>query len=323
MGRISDALLNDLWIKIFSLVFAIFLWISIVGGESGEEFFVVPLAIVNIPESMIISNDVIDYVNVRVRGRRGVLRSLDPKQIHVALDLTDAREGENNITLFPEEIKLPEGLSVVRISPSRFTVRLDRLTEKWLPVVPSFLGAPAQGFKLGKVEVSPAKVPVMGLEDALSGQEQIETRHIELFGKDQPFTVEAELKPLNGNVHIKGDHKVRVKVQIVIKTIERTFKALPVRVKGVYQKVGLKPKKVRLTVSGPELVVRGLPPGSIHVIVPAPHESGTFDVTPEVVLPRGIRMIKIKPEMIHMEITLEKKEEKKEEKKIEKKIEKK
>lgn len=312
MGRVRDALLNDLWIKIFSFAFAVFLWISIVGGESGEEFFVVPLTIVNIPESMIISNDVIDYVNVRVRGRRGALRSLDPKQIHVALDLTDARDGENNITLFPEEIALPEGLSVVRVSPSRFTVQLDRLTQKWLPVVPSFLGAPAQGFTLGKVEVSPAKVAVMGLKEFLSGQEQIETRHIELFGKGQPFTVEAELKPLNGNVRIKGDHKVRVKVQIVLKTIERTFKALPVQVKGTYRKIRLKPEKVRLTVSGPEQTLRGLPPASIQVIVSAPIEDGAFDLMPQVVLPPGIRMIKIKPETIHVGVTVGKsKEEKK------------
>jgi len=313
MGRIRDALLDDLWIKIFSLVFAIFLWISIVGGESGEEFFVVPLTIVNIPESMLISNDVIDYVNVRVRGRRGALRSLDPKKIDVALDLTDAREGENNITLFPEEIGLPEGLSAIRVSPSRFTVQLDRLTEKWLPVVPSFLGAPAQGYKLGKVEVSPTKVPVMGLEDALTGQEQIETRHIELFGKDQPFTVEADLKPLNGNVHIKGNHKVKVKVQIEIKTIERTFKELPVQVNGSYVKIGLKPERVRLTVSGPEQTLRGLSPGSVQVMIPAPEKNGTFDVTPEVVLPRGIRMIKIEPETIHVGITVEKKIEDKKE----------
>ncbi|NOY53140.1 MAG: hypothetical protein GXP58_05905 [Deltaproteobacteria bacterium] len=307
MGRITDTVLKDFWIKVFSLVFAVFLWISIVGGESGEEFFVVPLTITNIPGNMIISNDVINYVNVRVRGRRGALRSLDTKQIHVILDLTDAREGENNMTIFPEEIQLPEGLSVVRVSPSRFTIQLDRLTEKWLLVVPSFLGAPAQGYKLGRIEVSPTKVPVLGLEEALLGQEEIETHHIELFGKKQSFTVEADLKPLNGNVHIKGDHKVKVKVGIVVKTLERTFKALPVQVRGTYQKIVLKPDKVSLTLSGPEKIIRELIPGSnIRVIVPAPQMSGTFDVTPEVVLPPSVHMVKMIPETIHVGILLKK-----------------
>jgi len=104
-----------------------------------------------------------------------------------------------------------------------------------------------------------------------------------------------------------------VKVQIEIKTIERTFKDLPVQVKGSYVKIGLKPEKIQLTLSGPEQTLRGLSPESIQVIVPAPRKSGTFDLSPEVVLPRGIRMIKIEPETIHMGITVDKNiEEKKE-----------
>jgi YbbR domain-containing protein len=302
MGRFRDAILNDLWIKLFSLAFAIFLWVSIVGGESGEEVFVVPLTITNIPENMIISNNVVDYVNVRVRGRRGALRSLNSKQINVSLDLKDAKEGENNITIFPEEISLPEGVSAVRVSPSIFKIQLERLTEKWLTVVPSFMGAPAQGYKVGKVEVSPTKVPVTGLRDALLGESEIETRYIELFGKDKTFTEEAELKPINGNVHIKGNQKVKVTVEIVVKTVERTFRNIAVKVAGLSQEVAINPTKVTVTVSGPEMDMDGLLPSSIRVSLPEQTKEGTFHRTPQVLLPKGFQVVKVSPKTIQVKV---------------------
>ncbi len=212
MGRLKDTLLKDLWLKIFSLVFAVFLWLSIVGGESAEELFVVPLTIRNIPENMIISSDVIDFVNVQVRGQQALLRTLKPRQINVELNLQDAVEGDNNVTLFPEEVTLPDGLNVVRINPSQLTIKMDRLHDKVLPVVPTFMGTPAAGYETGKVTATPDRVAVMGLQHVLREVVRIETKHIDLFGKERSFSQEVGLNSPNGNILIKGGHTVRVDV---------------------------------------------------------------------------------------------------------------
>jgi YbbR domain-containing protein len=302
MGRFKAFWVNDFWIKAFSLVFAIFLWMSIVGGESAEEFFVVPLSISNIPENMIISNDLVDYVNVRVRGKRGILNSLNSKQIGVELDLKDSREGENTITIFPEEIKLPEGVSAVRVSPSQFTLNLSRLAEKWLPVTPVFLGAPASGYKVGEIVSEPTKVVVMGLQEALKDQVQIETRHIELFGKDSSFSVEVDLKPLNANVYIKGTEKVRVNVEILPITGKREFRDLPVKSGSKTDGMTLQPDRVTLVLSGSESGLAQLLPSMIHVVIPEQKGPGTFDVKPVVNLPKGFNVVQINPETVHVKV---------------------
>lgn len=302
MGRLKDTLLKDLWIKIFSLVFAIFLWMSIVGGESAEELFVVPLTIKNIPQDMIISNEVIDYVNLRLRGQRGIIRTLNTKQIEVVLNLKDAVEGENSLTLFPEEIALPEGVTAVRVTPSLFKVRLDRLTQKELPVMPVFLGTPASGYKLGKVTANPARVVVMGLEETLRDQVQIETRHIELFDKTSSFKTETELKPLNSNVYIKGPQKVKVEVEILGDRGQRTLSGVPVERGDQTFMVTLKPDQVTVIVSGGKKELEQLSPGDVKVSVPAQRQEGTFEVKPEVILPGGFKLESIKPDILRAEV---------------------
>lgn len=302
MVRFKDALLKDLWIKLFSLVFAIFLWMSIVGGESAEELFVVPLTIQNIPQNMIISNEVIDYVNLRLRGQRGIIKTLNTKQIEVVLNLKDAVEGENNITLFPEEIALPEGVTAVRVTPSLFKVRLDRLTQKELPVMPVFLGTPASGYKLGKVTATPGRVVVMGLEETLRDQVQIETKHIELFDKTSSFETETELKPLNSNVHIKGPQKVKVEVEIFGEQGKRTLRNVPVNTADQTLTVTLKPDQVAVVVAGVKKELEQLLPGDVTVSIPVQWQAGTFDVKPEVSIPDGFKLESIKPETLQVEV---------------------
>lgn len=310
MSRFKDTLLKDLWIKIFSLVFAIFLWMSIVGGESAEELFVVPLTIQNIPQDMIISNEVIDYVNLRLRGQRGIIKTLNTKQIEVVLNLKDAVEGENNITLFPEEIALPEGVTAVRVTPSLFKVRLDRLTQKELPVMPVFLGTPASGYKLGKVTANPARVVVMGLEETLRDQVQIETKHIELFDKTSSFKTETELKPLNSNVYIKGPQKVKVEVEILGESAQRTLGNIPVNTANQTWTVTLKPDHVTAVVAGGKRELEQLLPTDVAVSIPVQRQAGTFDVKLEVVLPGGFKLESVKPETLRVEV--KEKEKKKE-----------
>ena len=302
MRRFKDILLKDFWIKAFSLVFAFFLWFSIVGGESAEEFFTVPLTIVKIPENMIIKNDIVDFVNVRVRGQKAVLNALNAKQIVVELNLKDAKEGENIITLFPEEVKLSEGLSVARISPSQVTVELSKLAEKWLPVEPDFIGTAAKGYELGAVVTTPSKVTVMGLLDALKDQEKIKTARIDLFGRNRSFSVKVDLKPLNGNVYIKGPKKVQVDVEILEKTGKREFRDIPVKIAGSSDGAVLHPDKVTLVLSGPEGGLADMLPSMIEVVIREPETPGIFQLEPEVTLPEGFHVIRISPEKIQVRV---------------------
>jgi len=302
MRRFKDILIKDLWIKAFSIIFAFFLWFSIVGGESAEEFFTIPLTIVKIPENMIIKNELVDFVNLRVRGQKAVLNSLNAKQITVELNLKDAKEGENVITLFPEEVKLPEGLSVVRISPSQVTVELSKLAEKALPVEPDFFGTAAKGYEIGRVTATPLKVEVMGLKEALKDQEKIKTARIDLFGKNRSFSVEADLNPPSGNVYIKGPKKVQVDVEILEKSGRREFRNIPVKGSGPSDGAVFHPDKVTLVIAGPEAKLTDMLPSMIEVVIQEPETPGAFDLEPEVTLPEGFQVIRISPEKIRVKV---------------------
>jgi YbbR domain-containing protein len=190
----------------------------------------------------------------------------------------------------------------VRVTPSLFKVQLDRLAKKELPVMAVFLGTPGGGYKLGKVETTPTEVVVMGLQETLRDQVQIETRHIELFGKTRSFAIDVGLKPLNSNVYIKGPEKVNVKVEILRDLGQRQFPGLPVAAKNVNGTLSLEPERVTVTISGPKGELSQLPAASVEVTIPEQQVAGIFEVKPQVKLPGGFTLVEIKPAAIRVTV---------------------
>jgi len=96
-------ILDNLGLKVISLVLAFSLW-YIVAGERGTEIVVsIPLEFRNLAESLEVIEESAQQVEVRLRGSSDFLRALSPQEIQAAVDLSDAEPGEKTVYLTPDQ----------------------------------------------------------------------------------------------------------------------------------------------------------------------------------------------------------------------------
>ena len=60
-----------------------------------------------------------DTVDVQLHGVRGVLLRLGPDRVKARVSLIGAQPGEVTLRVLPEQIMVPPGVTVLRVSPSR------------------------------------------------------------------------------------------------------------------------------------------------------------------------------------------------------------
>ena len=212
-------LLTDNWtLKLISIVFAILLWMFIMGERRLEIGFRVPLELQNIPSELIIANEVPSLVDVRISGPRTLLMKVSPNDISIIVDLSDLKPGLTTFKRLEERLNLPSGLRVTRLSPSFIDLKLERIKEKMVPVHIALTGEPLFGFKVGSVRAVPEKVSIAGAETELKGINEVKTESIDLTGVNEGFSV---IVPLihNGTYTYFKDEKT-ADVQVVVEPVE-------------------------------------------------------------------------------------------------------
>ncbi len=182
LNKIKALLFDDFVIKVFSLIFAVVLWFHVVAKGKSEVNFVVPLELKDIPKDMVVVGDPPGYVDVRLLGQEGILKSLSPKDLGAAVSMTGAKEGESVYYLGPANMNVPGNIAVTSVKPPEIRLRLEAVTERTLTVVPVISGKPARGYRLDKVDVVPEKVSVRGPKSLLSRLEDVHTKAVDITG---------------------------------------------------------------------------------------------------------------------------------------------
>lgn len=112
-------------LKLLSIVLAFMLWSVITGEPPTEVGFTVPLELRNIPAGMIVVGDVPSGIQVRLHGPAALVRRLGAGDVIVALDLAGLGRGDHAFFLNPQEVIVPYGVRVVRLSPAQIHLRLE------------------------------------------------------------------------------------------------------------------------------------------------------------------------------------------------------
>ncbi len=133
-------LLENLWLKSFSLILAILIWLAIQSNPS--EYQVVqslfpprtqilelrcPIAIMNPPGSHAAFNLEPGTVIVKVRGEEAVLRKLNPDNIQVYVRLPELLKLNR---LFPVEVIVPREVALKEVVPDQVSVKPADAMEK-------------------------------------------------------------------------------------------------------------------------------------------------------------------------------------------------
>src|SRR5919201_3683992 len=134
------------YLKLISLGLAAMLWTFVATETSSEIGMEVPLEYRNIPSQLEITGDTANMVQVRLRGSSNVIRDISAKNVSTTIDLSNMRPGEKIVPLSPQNVQAPFGAEVVRVNPSSVRFDLERTLTKTIPVVPTIVGQPADGF---------------------------------------------------------------------------------------------------------------------------------------------------------------------------------
>jgi YbbR domain-containing protein len=137
---------------------------------------------------MVIVNQRPNTVEITAQGYLANLMGAQPNLTY-NLDLQSAGEGEQIIPLTPAGVQVSpaSGLRIVRVSPARITIALERVVSKNVPVKVPTRGTPAAGVDLYKLTFQPALVSVSGPRSAVNPIKEVSTDPVSIVDKSRSF----------------------------------------------------------------------------------------------------------------------------------------
>jgi len=243
-------LLNNIFLKVLSVILAISMWLIVATSEYDQIQFSVPVKLRNVPDSRVAVTDE-NLINVTLRGPRLILNSLSYNDINVEIDVSNFTSHTTEYRIKDSDISIPSGVEVVRVSPPSVNITIDNIISKKVDVSPFFVGEPAKGFKVHTLEIKPSAVVVEGAATLLNNITTIETLPINLSGKFKKVNYSVGMKRINGIKNIDPP-QVEVVVTFQEDIVQQEFKNISIIMRN--QKEGytykLLTKKADITVKG-------------------------------------------------------------------------
>jgi hypothetical protein len=210
-------LLENLGLKLLSVVLAVFLWAVVLGEQKVDVTLTVPLEIKDLPRDLILVNEPPDSLEVRLRGPKTLVTTLASREVVLEGLPKNFVEGENVIAIRPGAVRVPRGIEVVEVTPRRVRVVLDAMAVREVEVSPRIEGAPAKGFILKRVTSTPARIRMAGPKNELRRLARVYTVPISLDGQTASFSTRAMLEPAGRQIRALDEVPIIVGVEIGLK----------------------------------------------------------------------------------------------------------
>ncbi len=207
-------LYRNFWPKLITVMLVFITWLIITAREGEITNIFVPVTFRNLPEGFLLTKTSFDELEVQLKTFSGLIPTPKEGEVIAELDLSQAKEGNNNILVKKEDIKLPSGVIVNRVKPPVLKVSIEKKSRKWLRVEANVVGKLAGKQRLRRIKVEPSAVMVEGSESTLSRLEEIKTEEIDLSAVQQSETLEKRLILPASQVRIVSDGNVKVRLSI-------------------------------------------------------------------------------------------------------------
>jgi YbbR domain-containing protein len=292
---------SDLALKGLALIIAVGLWLA--GHRDIERAVEVPVEFRNIPSDLMVTDNRVDYVVLRVMGPRTLVSTLDSEDVKLALDLNGARSGSASYPLTPTSFNLPRGVTVGRITPPVIHLRLEPVLKRALPVTVRISGKPPPGYKISQTTVVPEKVTVRGPAEELRRISVVETI---------PVDIEQTRGAIRRKIRLSSDGKpfsfdpdqVEISITLAEEEITRDFDRVVVQAKQFTGEYTVAPRFVWLRLAGPSQTVSKLELDSERVFLNLKGLSvGEHTVPLQLSLPPDVKVVEQKPPRFKVRIT--------------------
>ena len=292
---------SNVGLKALSLIIALGLWLA--GHRDIERAIEVPVELRNIPADLMVSDNRVDYVVLRLMGPRTLVSTLDSEDLKLSMDLKGAKSGSASYPLGAHSFNIPRGVTVARITPPVIHLRLEPVMRRAVPVTVRFASGPPAGYKVYQTTVEPPAVSVQGPADDVKRLTSVET---------VPVDIEETNGVVRRNVRLSADGKalsfypdqVNVAISIDEEETTRDFERVEVEAKGFEGIYTVNPRSVFLRLSGPRQALNKLVLGPDQVYISLKGlKVGEHAVPLTFSLPPKFSVVEQKPQHVKVRIT--------------------
>lgn len=292
-----------------SIFASILLWFWVGAQERSEIIVNVPLQYRNLPKGMEFSgvDNLLTNVNVWVRGTTTTIKNLRPDQISAWVDLQNAKAGDKIFELSSDNVLVPYGFSVLRISPPQVKLKMEETVRRTVPVVPRLEGEPPLGFAVAHTTVTPDKVEVVGPLSAVGSVRQVVTDSIDVSSIRGDRVEVVNLGVENNAVRLGSNKQVTVSLRVSEVQDLLTIRNVVVVTAGNTRPVKFNPKLVRVDLQAPKRLLGEITEKEIQAVLELQGlNPGEYELTPDIVFAKPehnkITITDVVPDRIHVRI---------------------
>lgn len=245
------------WMKFFSLLFACSLWLVIRAEKQREMSVNIPVRYQNLPAGALMTGEVPDMIRLKLRGTKMRMANMDDEFFApYNINLEGAKMGLNTFRIYPEDFKVPFGVTIDRIQPQMLHITLSKTVIKPVSVEAKMTGNPMPGYILKSVQVNPSQIQIRGDESQLDTIKDLHTEEINLEGRSASFEGDFSVDIHGYRVNLLTP-TVHVMVTIEEKTGSETILSVPIKwteADGIWMKktnAQTQPETVSVKITGP------------------------------------------------------------------------
>ena len=210
---------NLLW-KVLSVFLAFLIWVAIAREPELATSVSVPIFFRNLPNQLDLASDVPERVHLELRGPAPRLTPASLAQTAVVLDMSLLQAGERTFNIQDRDIRqLPAGVVFYRAVPSQVTLRFEHLISKSVPIEPTYLKPPAEGYYVLNYSFDPPKIQIQGPSNRMANIDHVVTDPVDLSaaGSEASFKVHVRL----GDPQVRMVSPSEVRLQVTLKNVTR------------------------------------------------------------------------------------------------------
>lgn len=220
---------------LLALAIAVFLWGIAHGTRDIERAFNIPVEIHGVNDSLVVTDQSADDINIRVAGSRAALNNLNPAKLKYLVDVSDQKSGVGEYEVELSRIDLPRNIEPRSHSPSRIQIRMERQGRKAVGVRADIEGKPPPGYRLVGVRVLPGRVWLVGARSHVMRLSEILTEPVDVSGLTE--SQQREVRPIIGGGTVWMEEDMPITLHIDIEPVSGSGESAasgvgPVRVAG-------------------------------------------------------------------------------------------
>ncbi len=297
-------------IKLYLLGLAVILWIFVVTSQTYEMMLDIAIVPIDIKPRKIIVSDIPEKATVRFSGTGSDLLIMKYVQLaRLELDMHTINYFYD-YPLWPEYVFVPTGLSVIPVLvvyPDTVKIILDDEREQLVPVIPQVQVTPAPGYVLiGAVTTIPDSVTISGPRSRVRSIRRVVTEEKTFEGLVQTSNEPVAIALDNPDLEIIPK---KVLARIVIdKIAERYLTRIPISAIEIPEgrKVTLEPSRISTRLRGPAKHLATLTQDSVEAYFDLRQwRPDQREYVPEFLLPEGVELIGLLPEMVRVRVEVE------------------